>query len=342
MRYLEQLIRRYEHGRWSAEENRTSRPFAWGLEHIGGPANHPHPREFLERFSAETVAASDAWFAAGVPDDARLEEENGGHVLSFTSAIQSPWPQNNRVWARYFPVLGSRAAVVVLPQWNAGWDAQMGVCRWLNRLGMSALKMSLPYHDRRAVEGIERDNFLVGPNLGLTLQANRQAVTDVRRCLRWLEGQGYRRLGLLGTSIGSAIACVTMAHDRAVRAGAFLHVSTYFGEVVRTGMTTMHVWEPMRAHVNEDQIRRIWAPISPYPYVDRLSGTGQQLLMISGRYDPTFWPEFTEEMFGKITSDGVNVEILRLPCGHYSLDRPPFSFIAGVRFGFFLRERLVL
>jgi hypothetical protein len=341
MRYFEQLIRRYEHSRWSAEENRRQRPFAWGLEHIGGDAKDPDPRAFLERFAVETVATSNRWFAASAPEDARLDEETDGKVLTFTSTVQSPWEENNRVWARYFPVLGSRAAVVVLPQWNAGWDAQMGICRWLNRLGLSALKMSLPYHDRRAVDGIDRDNYLVGPNIGLTLQANRQAVTDVRRCLRWLEGQGYKRLGLVGSSIGSAIGCITTAHDPAIRAGAYLHVSTYFGEVVRTGMTTMHVWDSMRAHVSDNEIRRFWAPISPYPYVDRMSGTGQKLLMISGRYDPTFWPEFTEQMFSKITSDGVDVEILRLPCGHYSLDRPPFSYIAGLRFGFFLRDRLI-
>jgi pimeloyl-ACP methyl ester carboxylesterase len=120
-----------------------------------------------------------------------------------------------------------------------------------------------------------------------------------------------------------------------------VHVSTYFGAVVRTGMTTMHVWDPMRSHVSADEIRRFWSPISPYPYLQRLSGSGQKLLMISGRYDPTFWPEFTEEMFSRITNDGVDVEIVRLPCGHYSLDRPPFSFIAGLRFGFFLRDRLI-
>jgi hypothetical protein len=341
MRYFEQMIRRYEHSRWSAEENRQPRKFGWGLEYIGGRPDDPDPRAFLDRFAEETVASSESWFAASPPDDARLEEDANGKVLSFTSVVRSPWEENNRVWARYFPALGSRAAVVVLPQWNAGWDAQMGVCRWLNRLGLSVLKMSLPYHDRRAVEGIDRDNYLVGPNIGLTLQANRQAVTDVRRCLRWLEGQGYKRLGILGASIGSAIACITTAHEHAIRAGAYLHVSTYFGEVVRTGMTTMHVWDAMRSHVSEDQIRRFWAPISPYPYVDRMSGSGQKLLMISGRYDPTFWPEFTEQMFSKITSDGVDVEILRLPCGHYSLDRPPFSMIAGLRFGFFLRDRLL-
>src|SRR6266550_8781820 len=72
-------------------------------------------------------------------------------------------------------------------------------------------------------------------NIGLTLQATRQAITDTRRCLRWLEQQGYTRLGLVGTSIGSAVGSITIAHDPAVRAGAFLHVSTYFADAVRTG-----------------------------------------------------------------------------------------------------------
>ena len=341
MNSFERIIRRYEHSRWSAENNRTARPFGWGLEYIGGPANHPDPHAFLDRFAEQTVASSDRWFAADPPEDARLEPAAEGQILTFSSAIESPWPENNRVWGRYFPVTGSRAAVIVLPQWNAGWESQIGVCRWLNRLGLSALKLTLPYHDRRAVAGIERDNYLVGPNIGLTLQANRQAIADVRRALRWLELQGYRRLGVLGASIGSAIACIVTAHDPAVRAGAYLHVSTYFGEVVRTGMTTMHVWEPMKPHVSAEQIRRYWAPISPYPYVHRLGASGQKLLMITGRYDPTFWPEFTEEMFAKIQSTGVDLEILRLPCGHYSLDRPPFSVMAGLRFGFFLRDRLL-
>ena len=62
-------------------------------------------------------------------------------------------------------------------------------------------------------------------------------------------------------------------------------------------MTTMHVWEGLRTNVTEDELRRYWTPISPVPYMDRLRDTGQRMLMISGRYDPTFWYEFTEEMF---------------------------------------------
>ena len=207
-------------------------------------------------------------------------------------------------------------------------------------MGITVLRLSLPYHDRRVAPGHERADQLVGTNIGLTLQATRQAITDTRRCLRWLEQQGYTRLGIVGTSIGSAVGSITMAHDQSVRAGAFLHVSTYFSDAVRTGMTTMHVWEGLRAKVGEDELRRFWSPISPVPYVDRLRDTGQRLLMVSGKYDPTFWYEITEDMFGKMKKKGIRLETLVLPCGHYSLELAPFAFPAAARLGLFLFEAL--
>jgi hypothetical protein len=136
------------------------------------------------------------------------------------------------------------------------------------------------------------------------------------------------------------VGSITIAHDPAVRAGAFLHVSTYFADAVRTGMATMHVWEGLRSKVTEDELRRYWTPVSPVPYMHRLSETGQRLLMVSGRYDPTFWYEFTDEMFRKLRGQGIRLETLVLPCGHYSLELAPFAFPAGLRLGLFLFEAL--
>lgn len=336
MGWLEQAIRRYEHRRWTRDDNRRVLPFAWGLEHIGGRPEEPDPRGALNGWVKRTLARSDDWYAAEPADDYRLADG----VLTFTSAIRSPWAANNVVHARFFPVKKSGPAVLVLPNWNAKWDGQVNLCRWLNRLGLSVLRMSLPYHDRRAVPGHERADHLVGPNIGLTLQANRQAATDARRCLRWLEQRGYNRLGILGTSIGSSIGFITLAHEPALRAGAFLHVSTFFGDVVRTGMTTMHVWEGLRAKVSGDELRHFWMPISPFPYASHLVGTGKRCLMVSGRYDPTFWPEFSEQMFKTLHGHGLEFETLRLPCGHYSLELPPFSWAAGLRLGTFLFQSL--
>ncbi|HXN24506.1 MAG TPA: prolyl oligopeptidase family serine peptidase [Candidatus Dormibacteraeota bacterium] len=336
MSWLEQAIRRYEHRRWTTDDNRMVRPFEWGLEHIGGRADEPDLRAWLRRWSQQTLASSHEWFAADPATDYRLQD----NVLTFSSAVISPWPVNNVVSARFYPAKKSGPAVLVLPNWNAKWHGQVELCRWLNKLGITALKMSMPYHDRRMVPGHERADQLVGSNIGLTLQANQQAVTDSRRCLMWLEQQGYTRLGILGTSIGSSVGYITMVHEPRVRAGAFLHVSTYFADVLSTGITTSHVWEAMRANVTPDELRQYWAPISPMPYVERGLGAGKRCLMISGRYDPTFVPALTKNMLDALHAHGGAPEFLWLPCGHYSLELPPFSYVAGLRLGTFLFQTL--
>jgi len=336
MNWLEQKVRRYEHMRWAQEPNRRTLPFSWGLEHIGGSSTHSDPRAFLGGFVADTLAHSDAWYSTTPADDYELCDG----VLTFLSAIESPWPVNNRVHGQFFPARHTGPAVVVLAQWNARWEEQADVCRWLNRLGITSLKMSLPYHDRRAVPDHPRGDHLVGPNIGLTIQANRQAVLDVRRCLRWLEQRGYDRLGILGTSIGSSIAFITLCHEPALRAGAFLHVAGYFGDVVANGLTTMNVWESLRTNVSPEELQHFWSPISPFPYLPKLHGANKRILAISGRYDPTFWPEFTGAFLSAAGADGLRLDTLSLPCGHYSLGVAPFSWVSGYRFGTFLLEAL--
>jgi hypothetical protein len=340
MRWLEQKIRRYEHRRWTTDDNRRVQPFFWGLEHIGGRANDSDPRAFLRDYARWAIEFNRDWYAAAPAGDYRLDSEN---VLTFTSSIESPWPENDTVHARFWPASHSslhRPAVLVLPNWNAKWHGQDGLCEWLQRLGITALKMSLPYHNRRMARGHERADQICGPNIGLTLQANRQAVQDARRCLRWLEQQGYTSLGILGTSIGSSVGYITMVHDEAVRAGGFFHVSTYFADVVSQGITTTHVWESLRHHVSLDELRQYWAPISPMPYVERGMGAGRSSFLVYGKYDPTMLPELTQQMLGSLRRHGANPRTLALHCGHYSLELAPFSYIAGYRMLSFFRSAL--
>jgi len=336
MHLLEQSIRRYEHRRWTTDDNRMVRPFEWGLQHIGGRPDEPDPRGFLHAWADEVVAASAQWFACPSAPDYRLRDD----VLTFSSFIPSPFKENNTVHAQFFLARRSGPAVVVLPNWNAKWEGQRTLCRWLQELGITVLRLSLPYHDRRMPAGQQRVDQLVGPNIGLTLQANRQAVTDARQCFRWLEQQGYTRLGILGTSIGSAIGYIAMAHDPAIRAGGFFHVSTYFADVVRSGMTTNHVWEGLRGSVGVDELRHYWAPISPVPYVERGLGAGKPCFMVYGKYDPTFVVELTLQMFAALRAHGSDPRTLGLPCGHYSLELPPFGYIAGIRMGMFFLDAL--
>ena len=343
MNWFARCIHRYETRRWKTDDNRLVRPFSWGLEHIGGPVDHPDPPAYLREYSRHTIENSHDWYSTTPADDYSLDAEN---VLTFTSSIASPWPENNNVYAQFFParqrVKGRTRgpAVLILPNWNAKWHGQRGLGEWLQRIGISALKMSLPYHDRRMAQGHERADQLVGPNIGLTLQANRQAVQDARRCLRWLEQQGFTRLGILGTSIGSSVGYITLVHDPAVRAGGFFHVSTYFADVVSQGMTTVHVWESLRQHVTVNELREYWAPVSPMPYVELGLGAGKDAFMVYGKYDPTFPPALTEQMLTALRRQLPHPRTLALHCGHYSLELPPFSHIAGYRMLSFLLQAL--
>jgi len=327
------------------------RPFEWGLEHLEEVAsgewrvaseirkrNGEDPRVLLQEYSREAIARSREWYE---PESAARDYRvDGEGVLTFTSAIRSPYEENNTVYGQVFRGKNKKAAVLLLPNWNAKWNGQRGLCEWIQRLGITAVKMSMPYHDRRMAAGHERADQLVGPNVGLTIQANRQAVQDAKLCLRWLEQEGYTKVGIVGTSIGSSIGYITMMHDAGVHAGGFFHVSTYFADVVSGAMTTNHVWEGMREHVTVDELRDYWAPISPMPYVELGLGAGRNSFMVYGKYDPTFLPELTAQMLDALHKHGANPKTLELSCGHYSLELAPFSYIAGIRMLRFLKGAL--
>ena len=337
MSWYEHAIRRYEHRRWTTDDNRMVRPFEWGLEHIDGRNGQVDPRRFVAEYASEAIARSDEWYTPGEVRDYRLDRDS---VLTFKSSMESSWPENNTVYGQFFPARKSGPAVLVLPNWNAKWQGQVALCHWLQRAGITAMKMSLPYHDRRMAQGHERADQLVGPNIGLTLMANRQAVQDARACLTRLERQCYDPLGILGTRIWSSIGYITLVHDERGRAGGFFHVSTYFADVVSQGMTTNHVWEALRHEVSVEELRRFWAPISPMPYVERGMGARKDTFMVYGKYDPTFLPELTEQMLGALRRHGAEPRTLELPVGHYSLELAPFSYIAGYRMITYFLEAL--
>ena len=344
MHWFERKIRRYEHRRWTTDDNRRVQPFHWGLEHLGGDPNNPDPAAFVRQYAQNVIAHSRDWFATTPATDYSLSPD---HILTFTSSIASPWPENNTVHGQLFPAKSNPKrpnekppAVLLLPNWNAKWHGQRGLCQWLQRIGITVLKMSMPYHDRRMALGHERADQVCGPNIGLTLQANRQAVHDARRCLRWLEQQGHSRIGILGTSLGSSVGYITLMHDPAIKAGGFFHFSTYYADVVSQGMTTNHVWEGLRNHVTVEELRDFWSPISPMPYVERGMGADRNSFLVYGKYDPTMLPELSRQMLDSLRRHGAKPRTLALYCGHYSLELAPFSYIAGYQMLSFLRSAL--
>jgi hypothetical protein len=310
---------RYLHGR---DSNRRSLPFEWGTEHVGAP---------LEEYVALALQNSSAFYSCEPSSQYHLKED----ILKFPSAIETPYPENNTVIGRLFE---SRKdlAVVVLPQWNCKWEGQVGLCRVLQKAGITALRLSLPYHHQRKPEHLERAEYLVSSNIGRTLTAIRQAVLDARRAADWLLARGYRRVGILGTSVGSCIGFLTFAHDERFSVGAFVHVASFFADVVWNGLSTKHVRQSLERGLSLEQLRHLWSPISPQPFIKYLQGTNRKILTLSGRYDTTFLPELSQQAYDEFDRWDISHQRVWLPCGHYTMGQFPFNAVAGYKLVRFL------
>ena len=322
----------------SVDTDRVVRPFEWGWEWTSAPPGESP----VERFTAladRVLEDSARFFTAPPTTDYAFD----GSVLRFPSALETPYSVNNTVVARVFrPATDDRSkprrAVVVLPQWNADSQGHVGLCQLFARFGLTAVRLTMPYHDMRKPADLTRAEFIVSANVGRTLHANQQAVLDARRVVDWLAGEGFERIGIMGTSLGSCLAMLTMAHDDRLVAGAFNHVSPYFADVVWRGLSTRHVRAGIGEHVGLDDLRRIWMPISPWPYISKIGQ--RRVLLVHARYDQTFPPDLSRVFIDEFRRLGIPHRTALLPCGHYTTGKAPFKFLDGFYLTHFLARAL--
>ena len=268
--------------------------------------------------------------------------------LRFTSPQRTPYPENDLVNARWYPAPAHkdparpRQAIVVLPQWNADAFSHNVLCRLFNRMGISALRLSKPYHDIRRPEELERADYAVSANIGRTISACRQAVVDIRCCLDWLQEQGYEHFGVLGTSLGSCYAYLASAHDPRLRVNAFNHASTAFGDVVWAGQSTRHIRQAVeRAGLTQERLCALWSAISPVSYYERFkseeaNAAGKNVLVVYANYDLTFPKEYSLQVVEAFRRDKIRFEPRVLPCGHYTTGETPYKYLDGWYLGWFV------
>lgn len=347
---LQAIFHAWERRLASVTKDRVVRPFEWGLDWIPQDGHKQEgyieaaPSEVLGDYVSSVMADTDAFFTPPPTTDYTLAAATtaGDQELTFPSALVTPHPENNTVHCRYFPGRASGiapgAAVLVMPQWNADSGGHVGLCRLLAWSGMSALRLSLPYHDRRMPPELHRADFIVSANVGRTLQVCRQAVLDARRAIAWLHAQGYDRIGILGTSLGSCLALLTTAHEPLIRAEALNHISPQFADPVWRGLSTRHVREAMDGHIELELLRALWKPISPRWFLERLRD--RKTLLVYARYDLTFPVDLSQELVRQFGEMNIPHEVAVLQCGHYSTGKAPFKFVDGWILTRFLKRAL--
>jgi dienelactone hydrolase len=341
------MIKAQERRHARRDTNRLVRPFEWGASYLSEHTNGDDPRLIFERHTREALQRSEDFYALPPVSDYRLD----GETLVWTSAVHTPSIENNTARARFFraPLKktrrdaedGPRRAVVVLPQWNADAESHVELCRILNRLGISALRLTLPYHEARRPAELERADYLVCSNIGRTIQSVRQAVLDTRAAVSFLVHEGYERIGIIGTSIGSCTAFLAFAHDPRICAGVFNHVSGYFADVVWHGISTQHVRAGIEPHLTLEELRAHWLPISPAPFAPKLlENPGRPVRFIAARYDLTFPADLSREVIAEVRRLDIPLDVAWLPCGHYTSGARPWVYLDGWKIVTFLRRNL--
>lgn len=351
----------------SVDNNRVVRPLEWGVEWAqdwpcrnGFAPGYVPPNsgeDFLRNYNRRIVESSDEFYSYATPGDFRLERREirvfstrevpdpklEGKVLGtyadflrFTSPVRTPHPENNLVSARWFPSRGRRA-VVLLPHWNSDAVSYTGLCRVLNFLGVAVLRLSMPYHDIRMPADSRRADYAVSANIGRTVDACRQAVVDVRCSLDWLEQQGYNRLGILGTSLGSCYAFLAAAHDPRIRVAAFNHASTNVADVVWHGQSTRHIRQGLEPCIDLDRLRVLWRGISPISYFQQFARWPRKSLIIYAKYDLTFLPELSRDAVEQFERLALDHKVFVLPCGHYTTGETPYKYVDGFQLASFMR-----
>ncbi len=292
-------------------DNRVVHPFGWGEQYIGEKPSED-PQKLFREYSKRMVANSDEFYhlpqidtfeSAGVVDGS----DEVSLDVTWQSTIVTTSPENNTARARFFPhSKDKKAAVVVMPHWNAKPGTYFDLCRWFNRVGLSSMRLTLPYHEERMPPELERADYLVAPNVGRTLQSLRQSVLDTRAAVQWLKREGYEKVGVIGTSIGSCVGFFAFVHDETIDAAVFNHVSGYVADVVWEGLSTYHVKEGLENDVSLEELREYWMPISPMAYMEKLKRSkARPQRYIYTKYDLTFPDHLSREMMTELEGTGV-------------------------------------
>ncbi|MGA7412673.1 MAG: alpha/beta hydrolase family protein [Bryobacteraceae bacterium] len=315
-------------------------PFSWGLEALEGvPGFEPESGcpelETFRTANRRWLENSKEFFTYQKPARFTLD---GSH-LQFRSPVRSLYRENDTVSAEYFRCAHAAGrAVLVLPHWNAAPGSYASFCRFLNLAGFSVLLVTLPYHGDRKPRECRRAEYSVSANIGRTIASARQGIIDTLCCLDWLEERGYRQFGIAGTSLGFGHAFVASALDPRLTVNVFNHCCSTVSDAIWVGMPRLRA--AFESHVSQKELRECWSVINPISHFERFARLPKRSLLIRGRYDTTFAPDYVAELIQRFETAGLDYEVVELACGHYTIGDLPFALLSAYRIGEFLKKNL--
>ncbi|TIV10773.1 MAG: dienelactone hydrolase-related enzyme, partial [Mesorhizobium sp.] len=238
--------------------------------------------------------------------------------LKFPSDISTDIEENNVVWAKITESGSFDQAMVIFHHWNASARNRQ-IANFFSRRGITVVEIAMPYHFERSRPGSLHADYMLSPNLGRTIQSVRQGVLDGRKLIRWLKSEGYRKVSVLGMSLGSWVAGLIAAHDQAVSKAALFLTAGSLADMVWTGRATRLIRDSLEPEIELTDLRRAWGPLNLENYAHSVARPDLDLHVVLAKRDKVVLPELSKKFMRRLKDAGARPNILELNCGHYSL-----------------------
>jgi dienelactone hydrolase len=235
--------------------------------------------------------------------------------LSFPSPVESPYAENNMVHAEYYRPRGNGPfpAVIVLEILAMGDGLARAQANMLAQNGVAALFVRMAYYGPRSPKS-ERVRLL-STNIPQTLDGIRQTVLDCRRATAWLASRPEidgKKLGIMGTSLGSFLAALTAEMEPKLTKTALLFggggfVDAYYDHP--RAKSYVEFYEKLGG--TKKLLKDVLAHVDPLTYANNLKR--HDVLMIAAKRDDIVPPTMAESLW----KAAGQPKIVWFDCTHY-------------------------
>lgn len=210
--------------------------------------------------------------------------------VRLTSAWPSEFPENASFLLHVFrPESESPTPVVILLHYWGATDlkAESDLALRLNRRGISAVIVELPYHLQRAPKGTRSGQLAIQPDPARLRQTMGQAVWDVRRTVDWVQSRPEFKadqIGIAGISLGGFVGATCFAVEPRLAAFASVLGGADLAGTIWSSSRLVRERDAMRrAGWREDSLREALKTIEPTTYL-RETET-RPAYSVAARYD---------------------------------------------------------
>jgi hypothetical protein len=151
---------------------------------------------------------------------------------------------------------------------------------------------------------------MISANIDRTLQAIKQAVTDLRALIRWLKNRG-KTVIIIGISLGGLITNLTGVVEKQIDAMAAIFFADNLANSVWQTIPGKYIKKDLEQHgITHEQLRKWWDITVPSNFKPLIPQN--DILLLSGKHDRYMLREDTIllwESWGKPA-------MISYPCGH--------------------------